>query len=312
MPIRTVTPTAVARLVLAAGTLTAPAIAQDAEPTAQPNVLDRTAFVFNATAGYTGSADLDVGDVSIARLDTSLSTQTRLNDTNALSLRFGSEFSFYDFADTGPFGVGGGMDTGARYDAGLVFSSQVDETWGYFIGGSVTASPGEGASWDDSVTAGGFGGFSYQVNDSLRLGAGIGVSSRLEDDVRVIPVPTIEWQINEQWNLHTANRALNIRGLELSYDANDWLTLFALGGWASREYRLDDDSGPSPDGVLRDERVPLYLGATMKASEKITIDFGVGGSVWSQFELLDASGNEIADSDADPALGGWIGATIRF
>lgn len=281
-------------------------------PADEPGALDRTSVQFRAAAEYTGSADLDTGEVSIARLDTAISTRTAIGDSSALSFRIGSEFSFYDFADVGPFGVDGGMDSGARYTVGTTFSSQIDDRWGYFVGGSVTASPGEGASWGDSITGGGVAGFTYQITDSLRVGAGIGISSRLEDDARFIPVPNIEWQIDEQWRLATTSRGLGVRGLELSYDANEWLTLFALGGWASREYRLDDDGGPAPDGVLRDERVPLYIGATFKPADNVSIDVGVGGSVWSQFELLDSGGTEIADSDADPALGGWIGATVRF
>ena len=284
----------------------------DTEPTTIPTLLDRTGVEFRATAGYSGSADLDDGDVSIARLDTTISTRTQLSDRNALVLQFGSEFSFYDFADTGPFGAGGGMDSGARYDISVVFSSQLDEKWGYFVGGSITASPGEGASWGDSITGSGFAGVNYQINETLRVGIGLGVSSRLEDDVRLIPVPAFEWQINDQWRLQTVNRALRIRGFELSYEANDWLTLFALGGWASREFRLDEDGGPSPDGVLRDDRLPLFVGATFQAAERVTFDVGVGGSVWSQFELLDSTGTEIADSETDPSLGGWVSATIRF
>lgn len=303
-------------LLSAVATIAAPALAANTpglpQPESEPTILDRTSAEFRATAGYTSTADLDAGDVSIARLDATISTRTRVGDQSMLALQFGSEFSFYDFADTGPFGVGGGMDSGARHDIGVVFSSQVDDQWGYFVGGTITASPGEGASWDDALTTGGFAGFTYQVTDSLRLGAGIGVSTRLEDDVRVIPVPTLEWQINEQWKLATVNRALRIRGFELSYQANDWLTLFALGGWASREYRLDDTGGPAPDGVLRDERIPLFLGATFAPTQQVSIDVGVGGSVWSQFELLSSSGAEIADSDADPALGGWVSATFRF
>jgi len=284
----------------------------DAPPAAEANILDRTAVQFRAATEYTGSADLDVGDVSIARLDTSISTRTTIGDRSAISFRIGSEFSFYDFADVGPFGVGGGMDSGARYSVGTTFSSQINDEWGYFVGGSVMASPGEGASWGDAITGGGMAGFTYQLTDTLRVGVGIGVSSRLEDDARVIPIPTLEWQINEQWRLATTSRAIGVRGVELSYEANEWLTLFALGGWASREYRLDDNGGPAPDGVLRDERIPLYVGASFQAAERVTIDVGVGGSVWSQFELLDSGGTEIADSDADPALGGWIGATVRF
>lgn len=321
------------RLVALAAAITAPAIgtptlagddlgrraldaiqpdAADTPQAAETNILDRTAVEFRAAAEYTGSADLDTGDVSIARLDTAISTRTTIGDRSALSFRIGSEFSFYDFADVGPFGVGGGMDSGARYGVGATFSSQIDDEWGYFVGGSVMASPGEGASWGDAITGGGVAGFTYQLTDTLRIGAGVGVSSRLEDDARVIPIPSLEWQINEEWRLATTSRGLGVRGLELSYEANEWLTLFALGGWASREYRLDDNGGPAPDGVLRDERIPLYVGATFKAAEKVTIDLGVGGSVWSQFELLDSGGTEIADSDADPALGGWIGATVRF
>ena len=108
------------------------------------------------------------------------------------------------------------MDSGARYGVGATFSSQIDDEWGYFVGGSVLASPGEGASWGDAITGGGVAGFTYQLTDTLRIGAGVGVSSRLEDDARVIPIPSLEWQINEQWELQ-----LTFPKPRLIYSLND-------------------------------------------------------------------------------------------
>lgn len=277
-----------------------------------PGLLERTTVEFRVTGGYTAGADLDEGDVRVGRLDTTIGTRTRLDDRSTLSLGFGSEFSFYDFADSGPFGVGGGVDSAVRYDFNALYGREIDDTWGWFAGGGVAASPAEGADWGDALTYSGVGGFTFRVSESLRLGAGVGVSTRLEDNARVIPVPTVEWQIDERWRLATTTRALRIRGLELSWEATEKLTLFALGGWAGRDFRLDKDGGPAPDGVLRDDRVPLYVGATVRPAERVQLDAGIGAVVWSNYELLDASGDRVAESDADPALSGWVGATIRF
>ncbi len=40
-----------------------------------------------------------------------------------------------------------------------------------------------------------------KINDSLSVGGALLVSTRLEDDVTVIPVPTITWNIDELWRL---------------------------------------------------------------------------------------------------------------
>lgn len=307
----------------AAACVSLPAAGQVSQPTTdtvpetgameeRTSLLDRTAVEFRAAAGYTAEADLDEGNVSVGRLDTGISTVTRLGDRSTIAFRLGSEFSFYDFGDAGAFSVDEGIDSAAAYSANIVYAAQIDDRWGWFAGGSIAASPAEGASWGDSITGGGIAGVTYQLNDSLRIGAGVSVATRLEDDVRVIPLPTLDWRIDERWRVRTANRPLQVRGLELSYEATERLTVFALGGWASREYRLDDDGGPAPDGVFRDDSIPLYLGATFRPTDHVEIDAGIGGSVWAQYELLDSTGTEIADSDSDPALGGWIGATIRF
>ncbi|MBK7405555.1 MAG: hypothetical protein IPJ41_13220 [Phycisphaerales bacterium] len=267
-----------ASCVPAAGQSDRPA-ASEAAAGSSGDALAGLSFRLRAGGVYTAEADLDggAGKVSLGRIGTSLAVSGHPDDRSALTLRLGAEFSTYDFKDVATFLPGGGdpVDNAARYGVGLVYSRMLDEHWGLFGGGTIEFAPADDASWGDALLGSGFVGATYQIRDNLSVGLGVGVASRLEDDARFIPIPTIDWQISERWSLHTADRAVDIRGLELSYQATDQIQLFLLGGWASREYRLDHSSA-APDGVFRDERLPIMGGVAWDFLPHATLELGAG------------------------------------
>lgn len=291
--------------------LAADALAQEGDT----DPLDRVSFEARAAAELGADADLDEGDgtVSASRVEAMLAARIKLNDTSALDARIGSEFSFYDFEDAQSFdgSSDGPLDDAARYDLALSYSTRIDEHWAWFAGGSIAASPAEGADWNNAITGGGTAGATYTHSDTLRLGLGLAVSSRLEDNPRFIPIPILDWRFAERWRLHTTDRPLRLRGLQLTYSATESLDLFLVGGWASREYRLDDDAA-TPDGVFRDERAPLLAGAAWRFAPGVELDAALGTFAWTNFELLDSEGDEVADSDADPSLAAFLSISIKF
>ncbi len=286
-----------------------------ADDAAPRDPLSDISFRLRGGAGYIAEADLedDGGSVAITRLGSSLAITGRPDERSSLTFQAGAAFSFYDFSDVGTLMPGGvePLDEASEYDLGLLYSRRFDDTWSMFAGGTVTFAAASGASWDDAVMWGGVVGATYQINERVRVGVGVGVSSRLEDDVRFIPVPVIDWQISDSWRLRTVDRTIDIRGLELAYQATEALELFVLAGWASREFRLDDD-GANPGGVFREQRVPVLGGVTWTFAPQASLEVAAGVDAWSSYEVLDSDGDELVDVDADPSLVGWLGLSVRF
>jgi len=252
--------------------------------------------------------DLDTaGSASVVRIGPEIRVRYAPEKTSHFDLLFGSEFSFYDFSGATAI-VPGGDPAGdvSRSWIGAQYAAQLSGDWWWFVDGRATWAFESGASVGDALIGSGTVGATYALNDNLTLGLGLHVRSRLEDNAQVYPLPYINWTINEQWSLASTQT-----GARLSYVPFDDWTFFLEGGWESREYRLDDN-GPIPGGVMRDDRVPLSLGATWQANEHFDIAAAVGSSLSSQYEFLNANGNQIANPNFDAGLAGTLTLTVHF
>lgn len=293
--------------VLAAAAALAPAAIAQSQPGAD-DPMAAFSFSLRSQGSYLASADIDDGgEVGIARLGPTLGIRYAPDRTASLDLSLGAEFSFYDFDDaTGIIAGGDPAGDFAEYTLGLRYTAQAADRWWWFVGGQASWASEESDNLGDGFTAGGIGGATYQVNDSLRIGLGIAVRSRIEDDVLVYPLPIIDWQINDQWSLGTTDN-----GLRLTYAPfEDW-SFFAAAGWDSHEYRLLSD-GPIPDGVMRDDHIPVVAGVHWRPDPHVEIEASLGMSVWNQYEFLNSAGDEIADTDSDAALMAGLSARLRF
>ena len=306
--------------------LTSAAIAQpSAQPATQPDTRNqpdpqsppaeitetRKAPSHSVTIGgsYADTADFDsdAGDLQIARLRAAVDVTFDLGPRRSLTLGLGSERSWYDFtgattldASGDPFGNVSDTELFLRYLA------PINDTTSYFAIASVGIAAEDGADISDSfVYAGGLG-FSTKASDTFTWGIGVLVRTQLEDDALVIPIPQIRWAISDRWTLES-QRA----GLRLGYAHSDSLTYGLQGEFASRSFRLKDD-GPIPDGMATDRRVPLSFFAEYKPSDSITIGANVGASVYSNIELIDSAGNDIADDDLDASVFFGLNARIAF
>lgn len=291
-----------------AGVLTAPAPARQDEPDTRADPLAKFSFSLRSQGSYVASSDLDGGgDVSVGRVGPTLGIRYAPDEASSLDLSLGAEFSFYDFGNATGI-VAGGDPAGdfAEYTLGARYTAKADDRWRWFVGGRASWAGEESKNLGDGFTGGGFAGATYNVNDSLTIGLGVAVRSRIEDDALVYPLPVIDWRIDQQWSLATAEN-----GLRLTYAPFDHWSFFAAGGWESHEFRLLSD-GPIPDGVMRDDRVPVVAGVNWRPDPHVELEAALGMSVWNQYEFLDSTGAKIADPDADAALMGSLSARIRF
>lgn len=169
----------------------------------------------------------------------------------------------------------------------------------------------EGASSSDAQTYGLLTAAFWRVNDTLTIGPGFGVFSRLEDSTRVFPILAIDWDISERWNLSTGRglAASQGPGLTLGYTLNPNWSFGLTGRYEETEFRLDE-KGPAPGGIGRDQALPLILSARLQPNPRISVSAFMGVELGGQLTLMDEFGNTIEESDYDPAA--LFGATFDF
>jgi hypothetical protein len=264
------------------------------------------------------SSDLDQGgDASLTRAGATMGVDIPLNDRSSLGFEMGTRVDWYDFGPGAlpfvslpPFEVRDPWDTIYRYDVGVSWQNQIDDQWGYRLGAFASSSGESDAEFSDTIEYGGFVAFSYAHSRDLILGLGVGLSSQIEDDVRVLPIPFLRWQINEKWLL-ASDRTTNIGGIALTYAATEDFSIGGLVGFDTSNFRLGEDAS-IPNGVGRHSFIPVGLIASWKPTSQFGLT-GVVGMAFSQEYTLDNSdGNEIAQDDAESAGVLALVATLRF
>ncbi len=267
---------------------------------------------FDAAIGYQFETDLDDdGDYSVFRSGARLNIGSQLSDSVGLNLRLRYRHDDFDFSDDA-FGLTESPWSGI-HTVGIdaMFQVGVSDELRLFFGPSVQSAWESGADFDDGITIGGTIGFSYRVTDDLTLGLMAGIRDEIEDDVDVIVLPLVEWDISDHWRIGSVGgpSSFLVSGVQLSYRPDDsWL--FGLGaGYSRNRFRLDDD-GVAPDGVGEESGVPIWFGIGYRPSNTTELDFIAGLLIGGELRLEDDHGRTIETEDTDPAP--FIGVAARF
>lgn len=230
----------------------------------------------------------------------------------ALSVGYGYEH--YNFSGTTGFG---GADPWTnlqtlRFGAPVIWG--VGDDWKIFVISTVRFQGETGADLGDSLSGGGFMGFSYKVNDRLTIGPGFGAITQLEDRPTYFPVLIIDWRISEHWSLSTG-RGIGATlgpGLVLGWKpVENWR--FGIGArYDKTRFRLNDSGGVAPDGVGEDRSQPVFLSAEYSPNRELFVSAVGGAQVGGELKIDDQNGNQLAESDYD--VGAFVGVTfgIRF
>jgi hypothetical protein len=274
-------------------------------------------FVFKIEGGGIHQSEADLGDstggFALDRwfIGASLDYGWSLRDSIGISV--GGGRSSYEFNDLS--GFGGGKPWGKIEDARVTLSWRFGfgDTGTFFLMPTARADGEKGASSGDSTTYGLFAAAAWRLSETLTIGPGIGVFSRLEDSARFFPILAIDWDISERWNLSTGRglAASQGPGLTLGYELNEDWTLGISGRYEDIEFRLDDE-GPEAGGVGRDQSLPLVLMATLKPSPQLELSVFTGVEFGGTLKLKNSTGDVVDESSYDPAV--LFGATfeIRF
>lgn len=264
------------------------------------------------------SADFEnsSSDVSVTGGGAGLDFSIPVTERGSLTISAGAEYWNYDFSNGNAFFPLADAELPPVWEEiyigtiGASWRNQLDDNWGYNVGFEITSAGEPGADFSDTLTYGGFAGFSYAFSRDLVVGLGIGVQTQLEDDALVVPVPILRWQIDEKWSL-TSKRVGNLGGLAINYAASDSITLSLLGGYERNNFRLDDD-GPVANGVGRHSGIPVVLNVAWQASPQISLNAWGGYFFAQEYELIDENEATVAEPDADSSALVGIGATFTF
>jgi len=253
----------------------------------------------------------DGGSFSVNRafVEAGLSYAFSARDSVGVALGYG--YDGYDF-DTGGDGLAALDPWSDINDFRLSFPLRagIRDNIDLFAVPSVNWRAESGGDLGDAVTGGAVLGATYRFGDDLRVGAGLGVFSEIEDDATVFPILLVDWQITETFSLETGQALGATRGPGLTLNwtgLEDWR--FTLGArWETWRFRLDD-GGPAPDGVGEEEAIPIYLAAAYDVIPPVRLSAVAGLDVAGSLTLEDEDGRELAEEDFDPTP--FVGFTFR-
>lgn len=260
----------------------------------------QTNLGFNLTQGveYDLNSDLQSpgqGDLSILRLNTAVSYSDNFQGS---FYRLGGSYEYADYDWSATEYISQSNSFGFNGIGNYKFQER--EPWGIFALSSLEWSAERNASFSDGFNFLVAVGPSYSPSRDLRLGLGIGILGQPDQALRYIPIPSIDWTINEHWSLRTFN------GATVTYDLHgDKQTRFDFSAqYNSNFIALNSPVPPGRTGnnALEEQEVILTGGVTHQFDNPFFIRAYIQGTVYREYELR-ANGNKYLSFRTDPSIG---------
>jgi len=274
------------------------------QPDSAIHVFTRLNATFGTVAGLSGG-----GEVSAARVRPGITVLIPVDQRSRLALGLDYEYSHYDFEGTPTLIPGTHKPWGDVHRESLSanYFRSLDPKWTIFAGGLLYASHEEGADFGKSIGGGGFAGFSYALTEHLRIGPGFGIFTQLEGSPQFVPIVSVDWQITKEWSLTNDQRP----GLFLVYEPDEQWTLKAGAEWQSRSFRLSH-TGALPDGVAREQRIPISFEVEYDATRQIGLSARAGVDLNTRYRTLYDGGGTAAENNGRASAFFGLGLVIRF
>ena len=259
--------------------------------------------------GFIRQFDADVdggGDFSVSRAYASVSGSFAISETVAFSPSIAYEFGDYSFGGAAsaafPWNRVNEVGIAPRIDI------QLDRDLTVSVSPIIQFAAEDGAGWSDAMQWGGLGAIRYSFSPELTLGAGLLGITQLEGDPLFIPIPLVDWKIDQNWRVSNLRvpEANPFAALELVYDTQETLEFALGGGWENRRFRLDDG------GVGQDRGAAFYGRVTVRIAEQFRIDGLVGVTAFNQLKAIDSEGTTTASHNGDSGLILGIFGSVRF
>lgn len=207
---------------------------------------------------------------------------------------------YHHFNWGGDLGLGSGTvePLSIAYEARLnaLTRHRFDDDW-TFVGGLRAVSLWEdGADFVDGGTVGGIVGVEYQITPQIQLGAGVMISTRLEDSLSVIPLPIIDarFELSDSLVLELGTA----RGASLTFTppGQDTWSVRGRVGWVLNDFRLDSE-GAAPDGALSQFAIPVGVDLLWDFASGWRAEAGVSVNAFNRYELKNSDGFKIDEEE---------------
>lgn len=260
-------------------------------------------WAVHADVTYFDETDFDDGSGTLKAWKTGLGISAEMDlGEGRLDIGFDAQFTDYEFDITS----GNSFDDVTSMTLSAMYRGRFNDSDSWFLGGTVNSAYESGAQFDDSISGGIFGGFRHKVSDKLDLGIGLVVKSRLEDDVLILPLPQIRYDMGNGWTLESQRV-----GLRVMYAMNDSLSFGLSGEYESASFRLDENNAIA-DGAATESRIPIAFQVEYKPSTNFRIHGQIGAALGNRLEFFDDSGNTISEPDLDTSIFFGFGGSFTF
>ena len=264
-------------------------------PSPRPTRVVRGVLTVGANTDLQNSLEDDAGHARATRESILAGLDVPVSKKTSLSASIEREWSQYDF-DLNPPAL---ADIGFMHLSitrfGLIGRHQINQDWMAIAVGDLTVSTEDHAAWSDGMTYGGLVAARRQVNKSFAWQIGLIAHTRLEDATMILPIPGIEWKINDRFSLQTA------QGMTLSYNPGQksrWL--FDIGAnYESRGFRINNRPALA-NGIFIDRRVPLLMAATFRPARALFVRMSASLPVYRQYQFCAEDGTTLDSFDSDP------------
>jgi hypothetical protein len=294
---------------------TAPASDRKTRDGKTPNVPERawTLSLRGGVAHQFGTGLDDGGSFRVNRLFLQGGPSYAPDYRHSVSLALGFGVDGYDFLGNG------GMVSLVPWETVHTFRVSTPVRWGIgrdwtaFVIPTVRMAAETGAALGNSLSGGGFAGFSYRFGNRLTIGPGVGAMPQIEDSPEIFPVLIIDWKITDRLRLETGRGLGASRGpgLILRWEVSDRWDVSLGGRYEKLRFRLDREGG-APDGVGSDRAFPLFCGASYRFSPRAQASLVGGVALGGKLRLEDENGNRITEENYNQAvfMGGSFGVRL--
>ena len=284
-------------------------------PPGEINQYQSNDFKYELSANYEYGFDTEIdngGSFSLNRYSIGVDLKKQIDKQWSISLDAGYSLSDYDFSGSEGFGALDPWDKINKASVGFRVNYQLSRKWGVGAGPFVRFSGESGADFGDSVTYGGTLGFLYTPSRNFFAGAGVFISSRIEDDVLFVPGLLFNWQINEKLrfsSLLTGIRTELGPRVQFNYDIGQGFSTGLSVGYEFQRFRLDDEV-IAVNGVGDIKVLPVWGSIYYNLNKVVRLAFYGGAGFLGELELEDSSGDRIEKEDFDTLF--FIGGGIRI
>ncbi len=262
---------------------------------------------------YGFNTDIDGGgEFNLNRFSIKGDYKRQLSDRWSLSVDTGYIFYDYDFSGSEGFGGLNPWDKVNKASAGFRIDYKINQKWAVGAGPFIRFSGESGADFGDSVTYGGTLGFFYTPNRDILIGTGLFLSSRIEDDVLVVPGVLFNWQVNDKFRISSLITGVRTElgpSVQLSYDIGNGFSTGLSVGYEFQRFRLDD-KGVAPNGVGDVKVLPVWGTIYYDINRMLSVAVYGGAGFFGNMELEDSNGDRILKEDFDTLF--FLGAGLKI